>query len=194
MATLAEIFGRIIGDEYTGIRVADYLAENPYAKANELTRFKGVGMTTASTILMVMESSSEYLAGTRAKTITKPEDIIPRISHIRWCDTERFVLITLNGSNNVIGVHEVTKGLVNQTPVAPREVFRIALQDNASSIMLSHNHPSGSTEPSREDEEITRLLVSAGKILKIPVLDHIILSRSGFTSMCRNDPDMFVEK
>ena len=194
MATLAEIFGRIIGDEYTGIRVADYLAENPYAKANELTRFKGVGMTTASTILMVMESSSEYLAGTRSKSIKSPEDIIPRISHIRWCDTERFMVITLDNANNVIGVHEVTKGLVNQTPVAPREVFRIALQDNASSIMLSHNHPSGSTEPSREDEAMTRLLVSAGIILKIPVIDHIILSRSGFTSMCRNDPDMFVAK
>ena len=57
--------------------------------------------------------------------------------------------------------------------------------------MFAHNHPSGSTEPSREDIEITRVLVAAGKIVQIPVLDHIIVSRSGYTSICRYDPDLF---
>jgi DNA repair protein RadC len=57
--------------------------------------------------------------------------------------------------------------------------------------VLAHNHPSGSTEPSEQDFAITRLLCAAGKVLQIPVIDHIIVGRGGYTSMCRLDPDMF---
>lgn len=191
MRKLAEIFGRIIGDNYVGERVADYIEEHPYATAQDLTKFKGVGMNTATTLMLVMESSAEYLAGTRAKSITCPEDVIPHLASLKFEPQEHFVLITLDNANHIINVHSLTKGLANQTPVHPREAFRNAILDNASSVMFAHNHPSGSIDPSREDIEITRVLVAAGKILQIPVLDHIIVSRSGYTSICRHDPDLF---
>lgn len=191
MAKLAEIFGRIIGDEYTGIRIADYLAENPHAKANDLVKFRGVGMNVANTLLMVMESSAEYLAGTRAVCVTDPATIVNHVSWLKWEQQENVVLVTLDSHNHIIGKHIVTKGLVNETKLAPREAFRFAILDNAVSVIFAHNHPSGDSDPSQPDIAMTRLLVASGKILQIPVLDHIVVSRSGFTSICRQNPELF---
>jgi DNA repair protein RadC len=104
---------------------------------------------------------------------------------------EHLVVITLNSANYIVRVHELTTGLVNQTPVHPREAFAMAIEDRAVSVIFVHNHPSGSLEPSPEDLSITRVLCAAGKILQIPVLDHIIIGKRGFTSMCRMFPDVF---
>ena len=101
------------------------------------------------------------------------------------------MVVTLNSANYVINVHDVTSGLVNQTPIAPREAFAKAIEDRAVSVILAHNHPSGSTEPSEQDFAITRVLCAAGKVLQIPVIDHIIVGKGGYTSMCRLDPEMF---
>jgi len=191
MASLAEIFGRIVGDEYTGVRIADYLAENPHARANELVKFRGVGMNVANTLLMVMESSAEYLAGTRAVCVTDPATIVNHVSWLKWERQENVVIVTLDAQNHIIGKHIVTKGLVNETTLAPREAFRLAILDNAVSVIFAHNHPSGSTEPSEQDITLTRVLAASGKILQIPVLDHIVVSRSGFTSILRNYPELF---
>lgn len=191
MASLAQIFGRIIGDEYTGIQVAEYLAENPYAKANDLVKFRGVGMNVANTLLMVMESSAEYLAGTRADHVVEPSTVANHLSWMKWERQENVVVVTLDNRNHIIGKHIVTKGLVNETKCAPREAFRFAILDSAVRVIFAHNHPSGDTDPSAEDISLTRVLVASGKILKIPVLDHIVIGRSGFTSICHQNPELF---
>lgn len=188
---LAEIFGRIIGDEYTGIRVADYLAENPHAKVNDLVKFRGVGMENAKTIMMVMESSAEYLAGTNAVSVTEPSTIVNHLSWMRWEQQENLAVVTLDSANHIINKHIVTKGLVNEGPFHPREILRHAILDNAVRIIVAHNHPSGSSEPSDEDIAVTRVIIAACKIMKIPCLDHIVISRSGFTSICRMHPELF---
>ena len=191
MAKLAEIFGRIVGDEYTGIRIADYLAENPHARANDLVKFRGVGMNVANTLLMVMESSAEYLAGTRAVCVTEPATIVNHVSWLKWERQENVVIVTLDAQNHIIGKHIVTKGLVNETKCAPREAFRFAILDNAVSVIFAHNHPSGSSEASQQDIALTRVLTASGKILQIPVIDHIVISRSGYTSIFRLYPEIF---
>ena len=188
---LAEIFGRIIGDEYTGIRVADYLAENPHAKVNDLVKFRGVGMENAKTIMMVMESSAEYLAGTNAVSVSDPSTIVNHLSWMKWEQQENLVVVTLDNANHIIGKHLVTKGLVNEGPFHPREILRYAILDNAVSIIVAHNHPSGNSEPSEQDIMVTRLINAACKIMKIPCLDHIIISRSSFTSLHRLHPELF---
>ena len=88
---------------------------------------------------------------------------------------EYMYMICLNVKNKVIGVFEISHGTVNASLVSPREVFQKALLANAVSIILMHNHPSGDCTASREDIEITKRLVEAGKILNIEVLDHIIV-------------------
>ena len=125
------------------------------------------------------------------ESVTQPEDVLCRISWIKWEEQEHLIVICLNSNNEIIGIHDTTKGLVNQTPVHPRESFKQAIKDNATCVMFAHNHPSGNLEPSDEDMNITKVLCAAGKILMIPVLDHIIISKRGFTSLCRRYPEIF---
>lgn len=124
-------------------------------------------------------------------TVKCPEDLIGRLSSYKWENEEHLLTITLDSANHIISINDVTRGLVNQTPVHPRNAFRQAILDNASSVIFAHNHPSGSCTPSKEDLAITRILSQAGKIIQIPVLDHIIISLRGATSIQREHPDYF---
>ena len=191
MATLAVIFGRMVGDTYTGERIADYMAEHVKPIVDDLAKFEGVDTEMAKTLIMVMEGSAEYLAGTRAISVTRPDTIASQLAWLRWEERENCVAITLDSSNHIIGKHTVTIGLANQTLVDPREVFRFAILDNAASIIVGHNHPGGSLEPSKGDISLTRVIAAAGRIMKIPLLDHVIVSRSGFTSICNRYPELF---
>jgi DNA repair protein RadC len=107
--------------------------------------------------------------------INSPEAIAHYVEDMRDLAQEVFVTLTLNTKNRVIKRHLVSLGTVNSTLVAPREVFRPAILNGASSIIVAHSHPSGDPSPSAEDIRITRKLVEAGKILEIPVLDHLII-------------------
>lgn len=90
-------------------------------------------------------------------------------------NVEMFSVVMVNNKNKIIGIKRISIGCLNQCVVHPREVFRLAILNSAASIFLAHNHPSGDTTPSIEDENLTKRLVEAGKILGIRVLDHIIL-------------------
>lgn len=125
------------------------------------------------------------------KNIKEPEEIVAKCNWMKFEEQENFICFTLNGANKIINMHKITKGLVNNTPVHPREAFRKAILDNAVSIIFCHNHPSGDTKESNEDIAITRVLTATGKILQIPVLDHIIIGKSSFNSLARKYPDMF---
>ena len=163
----------------------------------ELSRHVSDYLSSATSIPTVenlrhtLELASRYILTSRAVSVIAPEDLLSRLAGLKFEQQEHFVVVTLNSANYVINVHDVTSGLVNQAPIAPREAFAKAIEDRAVSVVLAHNHPSGSTEPSEQDFAITRLLCAAGKVLQIPVIDHIIVGRGGYTSMCRLDPDMF---
>jgi len=107
-------------------------------------------------------------------------DAAPSFSTIAKLPQEAFAVLALDGGNKPIGpARIVTLGLLNQNQVHPREVFADPLKDRAASIIVAHNHPSGATDPSPEDIAITKRLVAAGKLLGIPVLDHLILTPAG---------------
>ncbi len=97
-------------------------------------------------------------------------------------DVEVFYVLALNSQHVITAVTELTRGILNASLVAPREVFRWALAMNAADIVLAHNHPSGDTTPSQDDRNVTKSLVEAGRIVEIPVLDHVILGSPGFYS------------
>ena len=86
-------------------------------------------------------------------------------------------MICLNGSHEAIGWVRVSTGGLNSTSIDPRIIFGVALQTASTAIIVAHNHPSGSLEPSNQDKEVTQTLKEAGKLLKIKVLDHIILTK-----------------
>lgn len=172
--------------------ISDYLAASTTLPTMEaLRKIRGLGKVKATQILACLELSNRYILSARAVSVLSPEDLLSRLASLKFEEQEHFVVVTLNSANYVINVHEVTSGLVNQTPIAPREAFAKAIEDHAVAVIFAHNHPSGSTEPSSQDYAITRTLCAAGKVLQIPVIDHIIIGKGGFTSLCREDPDIF---
>lgn len=172
--------------------LSDYLSTvNEFPTMKDLLKVRGLGRAKASKVLACLELSSRYMLGARAISVSRPEELESRLSYLKYENQEHMVLVTLNSSNVVINIHELTKGLVNQTLVHPREVFVRAIEDRAVSVILVHNHPSGNAEPSREDFGMTEAMCSAGKIVQIPVIDHLIIGKSGMFSMCRHHPHIF---
>lgn len=112
--------------------------------------------------------------------IRSPEDA-KELAQAQIADEDRevFLVMMLNTKNQVIGLHRAHVGSLNASIVHPRDVMKCAILNNAASIIVSHQHPSGNPEPSREDLEVTRRLAEAGKILGIDVLDHVIVSYTG---------------
>lgn len=149
---------------------------------DELVNIEGIGAAKACQILASFELARRYF-GKKDVKITFPADVLPFVRDIVDKKQEHFVCITLNGANEVIGNRVITVGLLNVNQVHPREVFSDAIADRAASVILVHNHPSGKTEPSKDDIEITKRLREAGEILGIRVRDHIIASKEGYTSM-----------
>lgn len=172
--------------------LADFLSEETEMPTlQKLRRIRGLGRVKATQVLACLELSGRYILSGKAMFVGSPEDIVARLSFLKYESQERFVLTTLDAANHVIRVHELTKGLVNRTPIHPREAFVKAIEDRAVSVIFAHNHPSGATEPSDEDISITRVLCASGRILQIPVLDHIIVGKCGHTSICRLYPEYF---
>jgi DNA repair protein RadC len=173
-------------------RLSDFLStETSVPTLERLKKIRGLGKVKAAQILACLELSGRFILSDKAVPVSVPEDILSRVAYMKYESQEHLVVISLNSANYIVRIHELTTGLVNQTPVHPREAFAMAIEDRAVSVIFVHNHPSGSLEPSPEDISITRVLCAAGKILQIPVLDHIIIGKRGFTSMCRMFPDVF---
>ena len=117
--------------------------------------------------------------------VRKPDDVYQAIKRYANYRQEVFLTITLSCSHDIIGIHITTIGIINKLIIHPREVYIHALLDNAFSIVIAHSHPSGSINPSKEDEEITKQLKHAGELLGINVLDHLIISKKGYYSFRR---------
>lgn len=141
--------------------------------------------------LPLQEIKENFARYSSLYTVTAPEDLERIFRDYKFEEQECFLTVTLDSGNHITDFMEVTRGLVNQTPVHPRESFRFAIKKNARSVIFLHNHPSGSVKPSDEDVAITRTLCASGKILQINVLDHFIIGKGGFTSLCRQHPELF---
>lgn len=143
-------------------------------------------------IQLVRDGSSLY----NTNTISCPEDAAAVASaHFEELATDRevFAVLLLNTKNKVIGIHDVSVGSLTASVVHPREVFKAACLANAASIILTHNHPSGDPAPSKEDISITSRLVQAGRLMDIPVLDHIIIGDGTGRSMSFKASDLIKE-
>jgi len=124
------------------------------------------------------------IANKRSVVIRSPSDVFENYQslfkdHVR----ERFIVFWLNSANKVVGFEVVSEGILNSSLTHPREVYRGAIVSTAAAIIIAHNHPSDNVEPSSEDISITKQIVEAGKIIGIPVHDHIIFAGNTFTSL-----------
>lgn len=112
---------------------------------------------------------------TPGKTISTPESVCELLQGARYRDRESFYVISLSSRADVLGVEEVHRGTANAVEVHPREVFKSPILLGAAAIVVAHNHPSGSTLPSQDDIDLTKRMGDAGRLIGVPVLDHIIV-------------------
>lgn len=125
-------------------------------------------------VQLVRESSEQR------ESISGPTKAAKVAEHfLGLCDREQLIVLMLTAKNDLIGVHVASIGNLTSAIVCPREVFKAAILANACSIIVAHNHPSGDPEPSTEDYEVTRTLKTAGKLLGIPLEDHIVIGKPG---------------
>jgi len=146
-----------------------------------LTAVRGMGLAKAAQILSAFELARRYLIKDAVK-VTGAQDVIPLLADIADKKQEHFVCISLNGAHEVIEKRIVTIGLVDRSPVHPREVYADVISDRAAAVIFAHNHPSGDLKPSNSDLKIQEQLTEAGKILGIRVLDHLIVTKKGYYS------------
>ena len=116
--------------------------------------------------------------------VRSPEEVVEVLSeYFQDKDREEFLIVLLDRAQTIIGLAQISVGGLAASIVEPRAVFKAAIEANAASIILCHSHPSGNLEPSREDIRITRQLVEGGKIMGIPILDHVIIAEKSHTSL-----------
>jgi len=161
------------------IRVVD--AKGLNLKVEDIEHLEGMGSVKAMTVIAAIEFARRRIKPDGAK-IETPADLLPHVRHYADRKQEHFLCATINGANEILNIRVVSIGLVDRSPVHPREVFADALADRASAIIVAHNHPSGGLEPSSSDINITTQLNAAGAIVGIDLLDHIIFNRSGYFS------------
>ncbi len=196
--TDAELIAILIGSGNTDETVVDLSKrilsyyQNDLAKLakvgiKEFSKFKGIGVVKAVSIIAALELGRrrnelendtllvKIISSKDAYSVFRPE--LTDLNH------EEFWILLLNRAHQVIAKQHISKGGQAMTVVDPKVIFKVALEQNAAAIILGHNHPSGNLKASYSDIKITRRLVSAGKLLELPVLDHLILTDEYFISM-----------
>ena len=195
--SVRELLAILIGSGQVGASALD-IAEGVIAEgrgslrrlstlaAGTLESVPGVGGATAARIVAALELGRRAAADRPAAEdrIRGPQDVFRRMGpRLRDLDREEFHVLLLTSQHRVIREVLITRGILDASLIHPREVFKPAIIESAAAVILLHNHPSGDPAPSGEDRAVTRQLVDAGRTIGIPVLDHVIVGDTGFTSM-----------
>lgn len=175
----ADELAKILLNRFGSLRAIDS------ASISELSKIEGVGFAKAVQIKAALELGKRFLKekATTKKKLKKPDDVIDYVSeyyapYLRDKEKEFFNVILLDIKNKPIDNIEISNGSINATVVDPKEIVKSASLKSASSVILVHNHPSGETEPSKDDIELTNRIVEACKVIGVKVLDHIIIGKN----------------
>ncbi len=158
---------------------------DPADVVDNLLRLKGVGQGKALAVAAALELGKRRSSHLCAP-IKSSSDVVPYVQNYAVSKKEHFLLLTLNGSHEIIQIHVVSIGTLNRTLIHPREIYGTAMREDAAAIIVCHNHPSGNCEPSEEDIDVTHNLERVGEIMGIELLDHIIVCRESYYSFLDN--------
>jgi len=156
------------------------------ASLEDLQNVKGIGPSNAFGIKLFQAISERYAKEQLPPKISlsSPQKIAVYLREKLGREKkEHFVVLLLDAQNDLLKIKEISVGTLDETLVHPREVFESAIKHLASHIIIAHNHPSGSLEPSESDLRLTQRLQSVGELVGISVLDHIIISNTGYISL-----------
>jgi len=149
---------------------------------DDIKSIKGIGDAKATIIFAALEFWRRSFTTQKAPLIDSPEKAAEQLSGIRNKMQEHFALLTLDGARRLINNRVVTIGTLTCSLVHPREIFSLAIEDRAASIIIGHNHPSGMLDISAQDREVTKRIRKAGDLLGIRLDDHLILTTDDFVS------------
>ncbi|PHJ55612.1 hypothetical protein VF14_32970 [Nostoc linckia z18] len=152
----------------------------------ELMQIPGVGPAKATSILAAIELGKRAFQSrpSEGTLIDSPLAAAATLSQdLMWQMQERFAVLLLDVKNRLLGTQVITIGTATETLASPREIFREVIRQGATQVIVAHNHPSGNLEPSQEDIELTRQLLTGAKFLGIPLLDHLILGNGNHQSL-----------
>lgn len=155
----------------------------------DLKYISGMGQAKATAVLAALELGRRR-PNRKTKVIRRPEDIWNEVKHYAERNQEQLLVLSFNGAGELLGIHVATVGLVDKVVMHPREIFAEAIKERAVSVVIVHNHPSGQLSPSQADRILTKRISTAGKLLGIKVLDHLIISTSGYYSFREMGEDM----
>jgi DNA repair protein RadC len=148
----------------------------------DVKAIKGIGDAKATVVFAALEFWRRKFTKQTAPLIDSPERAAEQLGHIRDKKQEYFVVLTLDGARRLISNKVITIGTLMSSLVHPREVFSLAIEDRAASIIIAHNHPSGALDISEQDRDVTKRIKQAGELLGIRLDDHIIVAGDSFTS------------
>ncbi len=153
-------------------------------KVTDLTKFNGIGPAKAINIISALELGRRRpFAKTTKPVIKSSHDAFDQLKESFFdLEHEEFWLLSLNRANQVLHSTQLSIGGMSGTVVDPKIVFKKALDYGAAAIIMAHNHPSGSLKPSKNDLDITEKIISSGKTLELPLLDHLIITNHGYYS------------
>jgi DNA repair protein RadC len=177
--TAVELSRRIL------LAVGNNLNELGKLGVKELTKFKGIGEAKAISIVAAMELGrrrKETESIKREKVATSKDAYNAMKGRLADLPHEEFWLVMLNRANAIVKKELISRGGVSGTVVDTRIIFKMAIEHYASSIIICHNHPSGNVKPSDADIRITKNIKEAGKIMEIPLVDHLIITEQGYYS------------
>lgn len=160
--------------------IADKGSELTY---EDLLSVKSLGPAKATNIMAGFELWRRQFEVTERPIIDSPEKAVEQLTDIRDKKQEYFVCLTLDGANRLIATRIITIGTLTASLVHPREVFADAITDRAASIIVAHNHPSGNVNASEADDSVTKRIKTAGELLDINLVDHIIVTKSEWKSI-----------
>lgn len=150
---------------------------------DDLLGVRSLGPAKTTQIMASFELWRRQFEVSERPIIDSPEKAVEQLSDIRDKKQEYFVCLTLDGANRLIAKRIITIGTLTASLVHPREVFAEAITDRAASIIVAHNHPSGNLEASQADVDVTERLISIGDLLGIKLIDHIVVSRDGSSTI-----------
>ena len=165
--------------------VNNNLAELSKLSVNDLMKFKGIGTAKAISIIAALELGKRRRADDVMKKdkIKSSQDVFDILyAELSDKNYEEFWILLLDRANQVIRKVNISEGGMSGTVADPKKIYKIALDNNASSIIIAHNHPSNNLKPSTNDIELTKKIANAGKVLDISVLDHLIIGNDKYFS------------
>ncbi len=151
-------------------------------KIEKVKKIKGIGDAKATVIIAALEYWRRKFVKQPRPIIDSAKKAVEQLAFIRDKKQEHFVLLTLDGARRLIKTHTISVGTLTSSLVHPREVFAPAIEDRANSIIIAHNHPSGSLSVGKKDREVTQRIKDAGELLGIKLDEHIIIAGDEFAS------------